>query len=93
MKEKEKIRKKLEYFLEKEIKVHIKRRNKQFWNGYIIKIEDEVLIIEDDKLGKSSIFLFDILDVEQYLEKEDSRWKKRNGFVLIVREKENTFMN
>lgn len=60
---------KLNYFLEKGVKAHVKRVDKQFWNGYIVGKEAEsVFIFEEDKLGRMLLFSLDVYDVVKFSE-------------------------
>ena len=57
---------KLNYFLDKRVRVHIKRVDRQFWNGLIIEKEsDDVYILKEDKLGLVHLFVCDVYDVEE----------------------------
>jgi hypothetical protein len=63
----EMIRTKAEFFLKNKIKVHIKHKNKMFWNGLVIKKTDteDVYIFEDNVLGNVFLFLKDVYDIEE----------------------------
>lgn len=61
------IRGKINYFLEEKIKVHIKRVDKQFWNGILIEKKSEnVYIMKEDRLGLVHLFVLDVYEIEEF---------------------------
>ena len=63
------IKGKLNFFLEEKIKIHVERKDRQFWNGILIKKKnDDVFIFKDDKLGLCHLFISDIYEVEEFRE-------------------------
>ena len=63
--EQETIRKKLEFYRDQEIAVHIKKKNQWFYNGIIIKIDVDFIILRDEKEGDMPIFFSEIFEVEK----------------------------
>lgn len=64
------IRGKLNFYMDKNIKVHVKRFDGYFWNGYLTGKETEgVFIFEEDKLGRCLLFAIDVREVEEFKEK------------------------
>jgi len=62
----QRIKEKLDFFLEEKIPIHIKRQDRQFWNGTLIeKKTDDVFIIKESKLGLCHLFVKDIFEVEE----------------------------
>jgi len=60
------IKGKLNFFLDEKVKVHIKRKDRQFWNGNLIKKKNEnVFLIQEDKLGLMHLFVSDVFEVEE----------------------------
>lgn len=60
------IKGKLNFFLEEKVKIHVKRNDRQFWNGYLIeKKNDYVFVFKDDKLGLCHLFIEDVFEVEE----------------------------
>jgi hypothetical protein len=61
---------KLDFFISKDIKVHITKKNKEFFNGYIIEKEDEgIYVIElrdASRVVRQYVFVSEIYDVEEY---------------------------
>jgi len=58
---------KLDFFYDEKMKVHVDRKDRQFWNGYIVgKKTDEIFLFQDDKLGLVHLFISDIWEVEEY---------------------------
>lgn len=70
MKDNDTIKKKLEFYREKALKVHVVRKNGIFWNGFIIREEVEgVYIFEDAKLGEQELFVDEVEVVERYFDR------------------------
>ena len=61
--------KKLEFFKERNIAVHIVKNNNWFHNGIIKEINNDLLILTDEKEGDMPIFFMEIVDVEKREEK------------------------
>lgn len=71
MKEEEKIlRKKAEYFHNKRIPVHIKKKNGYFHNGLIMEFSHDLLILDDIKIGDMPIYLMEIVEIEKQEERK-----------------------
>ena len=51
------IRENAEFFMEKNMPVHITLENGEWFNGSIVKVDDNKLIIQEDKLGLMPIHL------------------------------------
>jgi ribosome maturation factor RimP len=65
-KNEKRIREKLEFFLEEKVRVHVKRNDRQFWNGEIIEKKNEnVFLFHDDKIGLCHLFVADVFEVEE----------------------------
>lgn len=66
------IKKKLEYFFEQMLPVHLQFKSGRFANGNIKKINDDSLILEELKLGIMMIFFEEIspTGISQWKEKE-----------------------
>jgi hypothetical protein len=64
------IRQKCEFFQEKKINVHLKKEN-NFYNGLIIEVNKDFIILIDRKVGEVPIFFSEIITIEPYKEKED----------------------
>jgi len=64
-----KMRGKIQYFYEEQIKVHVKRFDKTFWNGKIIAVRgDGVYTFLDHNYGEMILFACDVKDVIEYKE-------------------------
>jgi len=58
---------KLNFFLEEKMKVHVERKDRQFWNGYIVgKKSDDIYLFQEDKFGLMHLFIADIWEIEEY---------------------------
>lgn len=65
----QRIKDKLEFFMDEKIKVHVELKDKTFLNGIIIKkLRDNVYWIEERKLGEVFLFLRDIYDINKFEE-------------------------
>ena len=63
----ETLRTKFDFFIDYQVKVHIKKKDKTFLNGFILKwIKNDVYLIREDKFGEMPIFLHDVYDIEQH---------------------------
>ena len=66
------IRGKLNYFLEKGVKIHVKKLDGFFMNGYVVDKETEgVFIFEDDRDGKCHLFALDVDFIKEYRERKE----------------------
>ena len=52
------------FYKNEKISVHITTNEKRFYNGIIIEINENNLIIDDEKLGKVFLFLTEIKFIE-----------------------------
>jgi len=67
------IKEKLKFFLEEKVNVHVKKNDRQFWNGLIIeKKSDNVFIMKENKLGLVHLFISDIYSISEF--KESGSW-------------------
>ncbi len=65
----QRIKEKLDFFLNEKVRVHIEKKDRQFWNGILIEKKNKgVFILEEDKLGLVHLFVSDIYDVDEYHE-------------------------
>jgi len=61
------IRKKIEFFFESKLHVHIKKVDGYFYNGLITsKIRPDVWMLDERKLGHTYLFLSEIEDVTEF---------------------------
>jgi len=63
--------KRAKFFMDKKLVVHISLKNFKFYNGLIVDINNDFLIIIDEKLGESPVFFNEIYDLEAREEKRD----------------------
>ena len=58
---------KLNFFYDERMKVHVERKDRQFWNGYVIgKKTDDIFLFQEDKFGLMHLFVSDIWEVEEF---------------------------
>jgi len=70
MKDKRIIIEKAKYYLSKDLDVHITLDNGFFYNGKILEINDERIILLDIKVGEVYISLFEVNSIEPFRERE-----------------------
>ncbi len=59
------LKKKVQYFYDNQIPVHIVKKNKWFHNGMILELEGDLLILDDEKKGAMPIYLIEIEEIEK----------------------------
>lgn len=60
-------REKLKFFYNEKVRVHIERKDRQFWNGVIVgKKTDDIYLFKEDKFGEMHLFVTDVWEVEEY---------------------------
>ena len=59
------LKKKVDYFYNNKIKVHITLTSSKWYNGIIRKLKKEYLIIEESVQGEQIVFFLEIFDIEQ----------------------------
>lgn len=59
------IRRKLEFFKDKNIVIHISKKNGWFHNGKILEIASDFFILDDEKSGAMPIYFIEIKEVEK----------------------------
>lgn len=63
------IKEKLQFFYDEKIEVHIERKDRDFWNGILVKPKDDsknVWVFQEKKLGEVHLFVVDIYDVDEF---------------------------
>jgi len=77
MNEQEKIiKKKLEFFKNQKVAVHISKKNEWFHNGKILEIQGDLIILDDEKNGAMPIYFEEIKDIEK---KRDDNENSKGG--------------
>jgi len=67
--DKERVIEKLNFFLNAKTKVHIKKHNKTFLNGYIFeRFKEDIYLMKEDELGIIHLFVSEIYDVGEFKE-------------------------
>lgn len=61
--------KKLQRFKEDNTKVHVQLKSGRFFNGFVLELEGDSLVFNDDKLNATPLFLFEINFVEKCKER------------------------
>ena len=64
------LKKKVRYFFQDRILVHIKKHNGYFHNGLILEIEGDLLILDDERDGAMPIYFMEILEIEKREERK-----------------------
>ena len=60
----------LEFYKKNDMKVHILRTDTKFYNGKILELAGDMIILEDQKLGAMPLFFIEINTVEKFMEVE-----------------------
>lgn len=63
------IEKKVKFFFERKIPVHISKKCGTFHNGLILELAGDLIILEDEVYGSTPIHFFEILKIEKREEK------------------------
>ena len=63
-------RKKAEFFKDKNLAVHISKKNNWFHNGLIKEINQDFLILVDEIEGEMPIFFIEIIEIQKREDKE-----------------------
>ena len=73
MKEREEIiRKKILFYFQQDLAVHIKKHNNWFHNGVIKSVESDHCILIDEKEGEMPIFFSEIFEVQKKEERKEN---------------------
>jgi len=62
------LKQQLLFYKSKDLKVHIKKINGQFYNGFVLEVAGDMLILDDRKLGAMPISFVEIDILEKYME-------------------------
>lgn len=65
------LKEKANYFFSKNLRVHITKKDKNFFNGEILTTKEDEFVfkINDDKEGERIVFYSEINDIEEYKER------------------------
>ena len=63
--------KRAEFFKDKNVSVHITKKNSWFHNGIIIDLEYDFIILRDEKEGEIPIFFSEIIEISRREEKRE----------------------
>jgi len=66
----ETIRKKILFYSQQNLAVHIKKKNNWFHNGFIKSVENDHCILIDEKEGEMPIFFLEIFEIEKREDKK-----------------------
>jgi len=64
------LREQLAFYKKHKLLIHIDKTNGQFYNGYVLEVEGDMLILDDRKLGAMPIHFIEIKLLERYVERE-----------------------
>ncbi|KKN13993.1 hypothetical protein LCGC14_1000700 [marine sediment metagenome] len=59
----------ISYFKDNNLAVHIEKNNGRFYNGLILELQGDMIILDDEKLGAIPIYFIEIKFLEKRLEK------------------------
>jgi len=61
----------LEFYKKNDMKVHILRTDSRFYNGAVLEVQGDMMILDDIKLGPMPLFFMEIDTVEKFTEKKE----------------------
>jgi hypothetical protein len=64
------MKKKVQFFYEKHVAVHIKKKNGYIHNGLIVEFAGDLIILDDERSGAMPIYFEEIEEIEQRRERE-----------------------
>ena len=64
------LREQLAFYKKNSVKIHLEKKNGFFHNGFVLEVEGDLLILDDQKLGAIPIHFIEIKILEKYLEKK-----------------------
>jgi len=67
----ETIRRKLEFYEDYGKMIHLKLKTGRFYNGEVIEVREDMVMIKDRKLGQIPILFSEIDEIEIYFEREE----------------------
>ena len=65
------MKKKVQFFYDKQVAVHIKKKNGYIHNGSIVEFALDLIILDDERSGAMPIYFEEIEEIEQRREKEE----------------------
>lgn len=65
----EALKKKVSYYKDKNLVVHISKKNGMWNNGLILEFKGDMIILDDQKVGTMPIYLIEIKEIEKKREK------------------------
>ena len=65
------MKKKVQFFYDKQVAVHIKKKNGHFNRGLILEFALDLIILDDERSGAMPIYFEEIEEIEQRREKEE----------------------
>jgi hypothetical protein len=69
------LRDQLKFYQQKDVMVHIKKKNGKFYNGLVLEIAGDMVIINDRKIGGVPIHFIEIEILEKFTDGGDGSWK------------------
>jgi len=64
------LKKRVKYFLDNKQAVHISLKNSRFLNGKILEFSGDLLIIDDQELGATPVYLMEIKYIDVFRDKD-----------------------
>ena len=64
------LREQLEFYKEVKAPIHIDKKNGQFYNGYILEIAGDMLILDENFLGATPIHFIEIKILEKFVKRD-----------------------
>lgn len=64
------LRHQLEFYKKNILRIHVKRKDGRYYNGIVLEVQGDMLILEDRVLGAMPIHFLEIDHVEKFTEAE-----------------------
>ena len=64
---------KVKFYLEKDTSIHVQTSSGTFYNGHILAVDENSIILNDLKLGESYIAFAEITNIQPYKSREEER--------------------
>jgi hypothetical protein len=69
MESNELIRKRVQYFYENKVVVHVRKNDGFFYNGVILEYAGDLIILDDERIGAIPIYFMEIKYIEKRYDK------------------------
>lgn len=64
------LKKQLEFYKSRDVSVHVEKKDGRFYNGKVLEVAGDMVILDDRKLGAVPIYFIQINVLEKFREEE-----------------------